>query len=238
MYLSQSEGNVEGVISSARSLATTNKHGLTPVGIEQGGNSAENLLQRIGEQLLSSSNKNKHKVYFYSSPFARAIQTAEACLAGLVNDENNVAKILELNLDIQKDNILIEDGIMERWFGDLDGEPLSTYGCVWPKDMIDPTQTGKYNVESVAAVATRVRETILLIEDSELHNTGSNNNEDGDIIVLVSHADTLQILQTYASGLKNIGDFSSYRFANGEVRYMGRTTDTLPEPQPLEFSSV
>lgn len=217
----QSEGNVEGVISSARSLATSSKHGLTPLGVEQGEASASNLLQ-----LIESHKTGSNKVYFYSSPFSRARQTAEACLDGLSTEENT-AKSQELNLDIQKD-IIMEDAIMERFFGDLDAEPLATYGHVWPNDMKDPTQTG-YNVESVAAVSTRLREAVMRIEESEVHK-----NSEGDIVVLTSHADVLQIMQTFASGLANVGEFSSYRFGNGEVRFMGRTPDTLPEPQPLE----
>ena len=43
----QSEGNVEGVISSARSLATSEKHSLTPLGYEQGRESARKLLECI-----------------------------------------------------------------------------------------------------------------------------------------------------------------------------------------------
>ena len=217
------------MISSARSLATSSKHGLTPLGIEQGQNSAASLLQLIEQHVDTDTKTNK--VYFYSSPFSRAKQTAEACLDGLSTDVN-LAKIQELNLDIvqkdHKEDILIEDAIMERFFGDLDAEPLATYGYVWPNDMKDPTQTG-YNVESVAAVSTRLRETILRIEGSEVHGP------EGDIVVLTSHADVLQILQTYASGLENVGEFSSYRFGNGEVRFMGRTPDTLPDPQPLEL---
>lgn len=219
----QSEGNVEGVISSARSLATSSKHGLTPLGYDQGKASASKLLELIEEQQKAGNTKS-NKVFFYSSPFSRAKQTAEACLDGI---ENVDAKVQALGLDVQK-NIIMEAGIMERFFGDLDAEPLSTYGYVWPNDMKDPTQTG-YNVESVAAVSTRLREVVMRIEESNVHKESK-----GDIIVLTSHADVLQIMQTYASGLDNVGEFSSYRFGNGEVRFMGRTPETLPEPQPLE----
>ncbi len=93
--------------------------------------------------------------------------------------------------------------------------------------MYDPTHRA-FDVESVAAVSTRLREVILKIEESDLHS-----DSEGDIICLTSHADVLQIMQLYASGAKNVGCFSSYRFGNGEVRRMGRSTDTLPEPQPL-----
>ena len=223
----QSEGNVEGVISSARSLAYSSKHGLTPLGHEQGLNSAADLLN-----LIKKSSLSKKKVYFYSSPFSRANQTAEACLEGMKKDENQ-AIIKNLELDIQQ-HITIDDGLMERFFGDLDATPLPTYAYVWPEDFKDVTQTGKFNVESVAAVSTRMREVVMRIEESEVHS----DSDGGDIIVLTSHADVLQIMQLYASGIDNVGDFSSYRFGNGEVRLMGRTPDVLPERSPLEMPEV
>eukprot|EP00978_Attheya_sp_CCMP212_P048910 scaffold593155_cov47-Attheya_sp.AAC.1 len=127
-----------------------------------------------------------------------------------------------MGLDIQLDMIM-EDGLMERFFGRLDAEPLSTYGYVWPVDMINVTHT-EYDVESVAAVSTRIREAILKID--EQHENGN--------IVLVSHADVLQITQCYAAGLPNVGLFSQYRFGNGEVRAMQRSETSLPEPAPLD----
>lgn len=229
----QSTGNVEGVISSARSLARSSQHGLTQLGIQQGKESASNFLSLLKEQKLSSGEcllKDTHptRVFFYSSPFARARQTAEACQSELLTREDHISTLNELYLQVQKD-IQIEDGLMERFFGDLDGTPLPTYAYVWPEDQRNVTQTGTYHVESVAAVATRLREVIQKIEDSSLHRDHS------DIIILTSHADVCQILQLYASGIDNVGDFSSYRFANGEIRFMGRTVDTLPPRQPLEM---
>jgi len=120
-------------------------------------------------------------------------------------------------------SVLLEDGLIERYFGQLDDTDINTYGLVWPIDMVDVTNT-KYDVESVAAVATRIRETILSIDSK-------HSNEH---IVLTSHADVLQITQLFASGIDNVGVFSSYRFGNGEVRRMDRTVDSLPEPAPLE----
>ena len=95
--------------------------------------------------------------------------------------------------------------------------------------MFNNTHTA-FDVESVAAVTTRLRETLLKIDENQLHN----ESENGDVIVLVSHADVLQIMQVYAAGLDNVGMFSSYRFANGEIRCMKRNVNSLPEPQPLQ----
>mmetsp|Transcript_26828 Transcript_26828/g.53669 ORF Transcript_26828/g.53669 Transcript_26828/m.53669 type:complete len:137 (+) Transcript_26828:325-735(+) len=92
-------------------------------------------------------------------------------------------------------------------------------------DMFMPTHTA-FDVESVAAVSTRIRSTLLDID--------SRYPEGGNHIVLTSHADVLQITQCYAAGLENVGMFSQYRFGNGEVRKMGRDVGSLPEPVPLQ----
>ena len=219
----QSTANVEGIISSARSLAGSTKHGLTLLGIEQGRNSAPSLIDFIEQDLNDDDTISTKEVYFYSSPFARAKETAEQCLAGM--RANEVAKrIEELGLKVNKE-VILDDGLMERYFGRLDGTELLTYAYVWPVDMFDPTHTA-FDVESVAAVSTRLRSTLLDID--------SKHDEGGNHIVLTSHADVLQITQVYASGLDNVGKFSQYRFGNGEVRKMGRTVDTLPEPVPLQ----
>jgi len=241
----QSWGNVEMVISSARSLAKSEKHGLTPLGYEQGQESAKNLLDLLREKQKSynksDNSSSMRRVFFYSSPFARARQTAQACLDGLL--EGNRRLVEEMNLDVQP-NIILEDGIMERFFGRLDDKAIETYAYIWPVDMVNVTHT-EFDVESVAAVSTRLRETILKIDASPLHKTAvdlsSNLREDSgdcngdDIIIFVSHADILQIAQLYAADIKNVGHFSSYRFTNGEVREMALTSDSLPDPQPLQL---
>jgi len=235
------------VISSARSLAKSDKHGLTPLGYEQGKESAKNLLDLLTEKQKTCSNGEsggssfiRRRVFFYSSPFARARQTAQACLDGLL--EGNQHLVEEMNLDVQPD-IILEDGIMERFFGRLDDEAIDTYNYIWPLDMVNVTHT-EFDVESIAAVSTRLHETILKIDSSPLHETVApsselrkyDDNHDGDdIIVFVSHADILQIAQLYAADIKNVGQFSSYRFTNGEVREMALTTDSLPDPQPLQL---
>lgn len=224
----QSEGNVEGVISSARSLATSEKHSLTRLGYEQGRESAKKLLERIESEGDGGTADKKRRVFFYSSPFARARQTAQSCMDALMDDRDNKEKGEELHLDVQTD-VILEDGVMERFFGRLDDEAIHTYAWVWPIDLVNTTHTA-FEVESVAAVSTRIRETIMRIDEHERHA----DTEEGDIVVMASHADVLQITQVYAAGAENVGTFSQYRFTNGEVRKMKRTIDSLPEAQPLK----
>lgn len=90
--------------------------------------------------------------------------------------------------------------------------------------MFLPTHTA-FDVESVASVSTRIRSAIIDIDSRH----GSGNH-----IIFTSHADVLQITQVYAAELDNVGEFSSYRFGNGEVRRMGRNIESLPEPVPLK----
>jgi broad specificity phosphatase PhoE len=214
-----STANVAEVISSDRSLAYSDKHGLTAVGYEQGKQSATQLL----DVLESKGAKSGDKVRFVSSPFARAKQTAEACLDGLMaDDDGNRQRAETMGLDISTD-VVMENRLMERYFGRLDNEAIYTYSYVWPLDKFNVTHTA-FDVESVAAVCTRLREVVKRCE----------SEYEGHHLVWVSHADVLQIGQLYAANAENVGDFSSFRFKNGEVRAMKRTTESLPDPVPLE----
>eukprot|EP00525_Craspedostauros_australis_P001691 CAMPEP_0198113524 /NCGR_PEP_ID=MMETSP1442-20131203/5173_1 /TAXON_ID= /ORGANISM="Craspedostauros australis, Strain CCMP3328" /LENGTH=344 /DNA_ID=CAMNT_0043770645 /DNA_START=189 /DNA_END=1223 /DNA_ORIENTATION=+ len=213
----QSTANVAGIISSARSLAYSTKHGLTGLGYEQGMSSANPLL----EMMRSNRKESRTDIVFVTSPFARAKQTAEAC-QGEMRRLLESSDTTELEYTIQEE-IEYDDRLMERYFGRLDGEALYTYAYVWPMDRVDVTHTA-FDVESVAAVCTRFREFVMSMEAEK---------EDA-IIVMASHADVCQISQLYAANVENVGEFSSYRFANGEVRKMALTDELLPEPSPLE----
>ena len=211
----QSTANVAGVISSARSLAYSDKHGLTSLGYEQGKESASQLLEFLKEEGAKSGDK----LLFVTSPFARARQTAQACMDGLKEQADQVASV---GVEVQEE-VVFEDRLMERFFGRLDNEAIYTYAYVWPLDGFNVTHTA-FDVESVAAVCTRLLEVVERFE----------SEYDGYHIVWTSHADVLQIAQLYAANVENVGLFSSYRFKNGEVRPMRRTPDSLPEPSPLE----
>jgi len=213
----QSTANVAEIISSSRSLAYTGMHGLTDEGYEQGKQSATRLLDALKD---SGSCKSGDEVVFVSSPFARAYQTTIACLDGL---EELSGRVKEMGIEICKD-VVVHDNLVERNFGRLDGEAIYTYAYVWPLDKFDATHTA-FDVESVAAVATRLHD---LVEELEA-------KYDGCHLVWVSHADVLQIAQLYGSHADNVGLFSSYRFKNGEVRPMLIGTQShLPPPVPLE----
>lgn len=211
----QSTANIAEIISSSRSLAYTNRHGLTNLGYTQGVDSSNELLD-----ILERAAHDGEEVVFVSSPFARAYQTAQACIDGLANQKD---RLKGLRLKVSK-KIQIHDNLVERYFGRLDGQALYTYSYVWPLDKFNVTHTA-FDVESVAAVCHRLHSAIGDLEAKY----------DNCHLVLVSHADVLQIAQLYASGVDNVGLFSSYRFKNGEVREMKvGSTAKLPDPVPLE----
>mmetsp|Transcript_46333 Transcript_46333/g.74514 ORF Transcript_46333/g.74514 Transcript_46333/m.74514 type:complete len:198 (-) Transcript_46333:121-714(-) len=156
----------------------------------------------------------------YSSNFTRARQTAKECVRALeriVNYENDHLPDKEkISLDV-----LIDNRLLERGFGDLDGTKVTNYNYVWPLDLYDAHHT-TFGVESVNDVVARVRELIVDLE---------TRYSDKDI-VLTSHADTLQIMQCFVA-MVDPRQFSQYRFLNAEVRPLLQNPTSLPPPAPL-----
>jgi len=101
-----------------------------------------------------------------SSDFARARQSAEIVRARISAPE-----------------VIITEALRERCFGDLEGAPVESYARVWAADELDAGHAD--GVEYAAAVLDRVTG---LIADLERRYSGLG-------ILLVSHGDTLQILQ-------------------------------------------
>lgn len=211
----QSLSNVEGIISSNPELGPV-KHGLTELGVDQARQSASPLLELIGRDGLRDT-------VFISSNFLRARQTADIAIAGI---GQNLGSEL-VSQGILEDRLRIDDGLRERFFGDLDAQSLVEYNKVWPVDTRN-ADNSDFGVESINQVVQRVGEVIRTLEEQE----------EGKTFVLVSHADTLQIIQTFLcwSVLKSVDPrmFSQYRFANGEVRDMLE----LPAPVPLIFDGI
>lgn len=101
-----------------------------------------------------------------SSDFTRARQSAEIVRAHIGAPE-----------------IIVAEALRERCFGDLEGAAVENYARVWAADEADADQAG--GVEHAAAVLDRATG---LIADLERRYSGRG-------ILLVSHGDTLQILQ-------------------------------------------
>jgi probable phosphoglycerate mutase len=157
----ESVANIRGMIMSDPNEGKKDEHGLTKNGEHQVADSVRQAKERgvlNGETII------------YSSPFSRCKRTAE-----IARD------ILEA-----KTEIVFDDRLRERWFGDWEGAGNDNYQNVWDRDISDP-EHNEADVESVAEVLGRV---IALIEDLEAAHSENN-------ILLVSHGDILQILQTF-----------------------------------------
>lgn len=102
-----------------------------------------------------------------SSDFSRALQTAE-----IVRDQLGAPEVVRA------------EALRERCFGDWEGTPTAGYERVWAADEADAGHTHG-NVESASAVLDRA--TAFIAELERRHS--------GRDILLVSHGDTLQILQ-------------------------------------------
>ena len=102
-----------------------------------------------------------------SSDFSRARQTAEVVRAHLGGPE-----------------VVIAEALRERFFGHWEGSATGNYARVWAADETDPGQAGD-DVEPTAAVLDRATAFITELERRYY----------GRDILLVSHGDTLQILQ-------------------------------------------
>jgi glucosyl-3-phosphoglycerate phosphatase len=125
------------------------------------------------KQVTSSVQKAKEKglldgnVIIYSSDFKRAEETAIIAKAILKSGEVNSTSNLR-----------------ERYFGDFDSKSRSNYARVWANDLT--RRSNFHNVESVDSVLSRTTKLITELE----------KRYDNKTILLVGHADTLQILQT------------------------------------------
>jgi probable phosphoglycerate mutase len=133
---------------------------------------------------------DEHTV-IYSSPFSRCKRTAEIA--------KEVLGVPEA--------IIFDDRLRERWFGDWDGTSNSNYPMIWAKDAMDSNNKAA-NVESAAEVVARVTDLIHDLEDSY----------SGRKILLVSHGDALQILQTFFAGAASSAHRELPHFAVAEIR--------------------
>ena len=154
-----STANVAGIISSLPSVGTT-IHGLTEEGKVQARAAAPDILEAIGgpEQLQI--------LVVYASDFTRARETGEEAVDALwesFSGSPGGGSTGGGSGACAKAPVLEEVGLRERWFGDLDGEDVSTYNDVWPLDLENAHHT-TFGVESVNSVAGRIRDMFLRLE--------------------------------------------------------------------------
>jgi glucosyl-3-phosphoglycerate phosphatase len=103
-----------------------------------------------------------------SSDFSRARQTAEIVRAQLGAPQ-----------------LIVAPELRERYFGDWEGSPVANYARVWEADTSPDRSSADANVETADAVLDRTTAFV-----AELERRFADRE-----ILLVSHGDTLQILQ-------------------------------------------
>ena len=132
------------------------------------------------------------RLVIISSDFKRTKETAE-----ILHDHFKVKTPLRL-----------EEALRERNFGDFNMTDSSTYHRVWEIDALDAKHTC-FGCESVMSVFARTKKLIERLQREE-------NN--GKIMVLVSHGDTTQISLTMAAGLPPNEHRSLPHLENCEIR--------------------
>ncbi len=157
---SQSQPNVLGIVLSDLEDGKKEEYTLT----KEGEGQVEVSVKKAKESELLGSD-----TIIYSSPFSRTKKTAQ------------IAKEI---LGVETD-IIFDDRLRERWFGDWEKTDNTAYQKIWDKDKDDPEHKEK-NVESTKEVRERVESLIADIE----------KNNQNRCVLLVSHGDTLQIMQT------------------------------------------
>lgn len=127
-----------------------------------------------------------------SSDFKRAFGTAE------------IARDI-----LHTSDIIIAEELRERHFGLLEKSTnaVSEYSKIWAQDPTDPDHK-THQVESTNEVSSRVADLIDRLEKDYTDRT----------ILLVSHGDTLQILQAYFQGQSSGLHRSFSPFQNAEIR--------------------
>jgi probable phosphoglycerate mutase len=128
------------------------------------------------------------------SDFARAVQTGQ-----IVSTALGAA------------DAMVSEALRERCFGDWEGMACENYATVWAADKVSPDHSENH-VESASAVLARATAFIIALEQ----------RYSGRDILLVSHGDTLQILQ---AGFLRM-DPGQHRnlppFEPAEIRRLGR----------------
>jgi broad specificity phosphatase PhoE len=135
-----------------------------------------------------------------SSDFARARQTAELVRACLGAGE-----------------VIVDEALRERSFGDWEGTPVVNYERIWAADAAGAGRAAE-GVEPTASVLDRATR---LVADLEWKYSGLD-------ILLVSHGDTLQILQAGFLNLDPSGHRRLPHLATAEIRRLSLREQVRP----------
>ncbi|KAF9955821.1 hypothetical protein BGZ72_003374 [Mortierella alpina] len=182
--------------------------GLSQKGKQDVAKSARALLDYI----VATLHPNQHaKIKILTSPFQRTQQTAniihqELCVhiessrSTSSQDVSSVMPTISLEHTDRPREVL---DLRERFFGELEMKTPSDdlYNAVWREDGQNPFHE-KFGVESVATVTERMTRVVRNEERGQKDRTGrfTSDATEETWVILVSHGDSLQILQTAMRG--------------------------------------
>jgi broad specificity phosphatase PhoE len=173
-----SRANAEDRIVSSLENGVKEEWGLTALGREQ----AAGVFKALREQGHVPSDPSTGFAII-SSPFSRALETAQQIADSLAADGHH---------DVE---IRTDEALRERYFGvGLEGASSDAYREVWAQDARDVSVGPGGGGESVLDVAGRC----------EAFVDGVRRSETADVVFLVSHGDTLSILATHVGRRGNL----------------------------------
>ena len=191
-------------VCSSMAAGIDPRNGLTERGREEVKRNSEAWLQ--ANQAAITSALRSGQLLIFSSPFSRSRESAELLAATIetwwqtspgnrfsgssVSGNRVTSSRVASSTPVRRPPIRIEPDLRERDFGSFEGQSPSgpIYRRVWDQDILDP-HGQPWGVESAAAVQRRAT---ALIQRLERQSQGHPER----IVVLVSHGDTLKILQT------------------------------------------
>ncbi|XP_042002684.1 metal-independent phosphoserine phosphatase-like isoform X1 [Salvia splendens] len=169
--------NQTGVIVSSLENGVLEDYQLASDGVDQARVAGELFLKELRENNIGLEN-----VRICYSPFSRTTHTAKV-----------VASVLDIPLEGPQCKVVHD--LRERFFGSsFELKSHDKYSEIWALDAKDPFLQPEGG-ESVADVATRLTSALALME-SEF---------EGCTVLIVSHGDPLQILQTIMNAAKEDG---------------------------------
>ncbi|XP_004290053.1 PREDICTED: uncharacterized protein LOC101297889 [Fragaria vesca subsp. vesca] len=166
--------NEKGLIVSSMENGTRPEYQLAPEGVNQA-----KLAGELFRKVLEENNVPIENVRICYSPFSRTRQTAQV-----------VASVL--NIQFEGAQCKVMENLRERFFGpSYELKSHDKYNEVWAIDEKDPLMKPEGG-ESVHDVASRIVEAVANME----------SQFQGCTVLVVSHGDTLQILQTILNAAK------------------------------------
>ena len=205
-------------ICSAMAAGIDPRNGLTERGRQEAQESSDAWIAAHGDTIRRAWQQGG--LWIVSSPFSRSRETAEILVERLQHWHRQQAPALVIRLEAE---------LRERDFGRFEGQSPSgpLYRRIWDQDATNPEGT-PWGVESAAAVQRRGAALIARLEREASANPYQ-------VTVLVSHGDTLKILQTSAQAQSAAAHQDASRvkpFHTGEMRALIWTHPPAPAAGP------